>query len=217
MAERLGRGLQIRLQRFNSASHLHFFHSKFIKMIFWGLILGLPLLAFGGVVLLSLESAKRFSNWFENNKIVASVLTVAAWFWTAYECHIIGIAAFDNLLKIFPFQLWIMAAVLSYLTIIWMPKNLSVRALTGLMMLMPASLFRTSHAYRPPAGTIFAPVDVFVYVAYIIVIIGMYGMFYPWRAEKFLSFLLAKNTRAYVFGGLLALLGLSLIVIGFSL
>jgi hypothetical protein len=45
----------------------------------------------------------------------------------------------------------------------------------------------------------------------------MYGMFYPWRAEKFLSFLLAKNTRAYVFGGLLALLGLSLIAIGFSL
>ena len=186
-------------------------------MIFWGLILGLPILAFGGVVLVSRDSAIRFSNWFETNKIVASILTVAAWFWTAHECDIIGIAAFDNLLKIFPFQLWIMAAILSYLTIIWMPKNLSVRALTGLMMLMPASLFRTTHTYRPPAGVIFASVDLFIYVAYIILIIGMYGMFYPWRAEKFLSFLLAKKTRAYVFGGLLALIGLSLIAIGFTL
>ena len=186
-------------------------------MIYWGLILGLPLLAFGGTILVSLESARRFSLWFENNRIVASVLTVTAWFWTAHECDIIGIAVFDNLLKIFPFQLWIMAAVLSYLTIIWMPVNLSVRALTGLMMLMPASLFRTTHAFRPEAGTVFAPVDIFVYAAYVIAVIGMYGMFYPWRAEKFLAILLDKKTRAYAFGALLALAGLSLIAVGCAL
>ena len=216
MAERLGRGLQIRLQRFNSASHLHFFYFQFyLIMIYWGLTLGLPLLAFGGAIFLSIDLAKRFSIWFENNRIVAAVLTVIAWFWTAYECHIIGIAAFDNLLKVFPFQLWIMAAVLSYLTIIWMSKNLSVRALTGLMMLMPASLFRTTHDFRPPAGTIFAPIDIFIYVAYIIAIIGMYGMFYPWRAEKFLSILLAKSVRAYLFASILVIVGLSLIVVGF--
>lgn len=186
-------------------------------MIYWGLILGLPLLAFGGTILVSLESARRFSLWFENNRIVASVLTVTAWFWTAHECDIIGIAVFDNLLKIFPFQLWIMAAVLSYLTIIWMPVNLSVRALTGLMMLMPASLFRTTHAFRPETGTVFAPVDIFVYAAYVIAVIGMYGMFYPWRAEKFLAILLDKKTRAYAFGALLALAGLSLIAVGCAL
>ena len=184
-------------------------------MIYWGLMLALPFLAFGGTVLVSRDAANRFSNWFENNRIVAAVLTVIAWFWAAYECHIIGISAFDSLLKKFPFQLWIMAAVLSYLTIIWMPKNLSVRALTGLMMLMPASLFRTTHAYRPPAGTLFDPVDIFIYVAYIIIIIGMYGMFYPWRAEKFLSILLAKPLRARVFGGILVFIGLSLLAAGF--
>lgn len=185
-------------------------------MIYWGIILSLPLLAFGATIFVSLDAAKRFSVWFENNRVVASLLTIIAWFWTAHECDIMGIAVFDNFLKIFPFQLWIMAAGLSYLTIIWMPNNLSVRALTGLMMLMPASLFRTAHAYRPATGTVFAPIDIFIYVAYIIAIIGMYGMFYPWRAEKFLSILLAKQLRAYIFAALLSLVGLSLLIIGFT-
>lgn len=210
MAERLGRGLQIRLQRFNSASHLHFF----LMITLWGFILGLPLLAFGGAILVCRDKATRFSLWFENNRTVAAVLTVIAWFWTAWECDNIGIAVFDNLLKIFPFQLWIMAAVLSYLTIIWMPKNLSVRALTGLMMLMPASLFRTTHMYRPEAGTVFAAIDIFVYFAYIVIIIGMYGMFYPWRAEKFLAILLGRKNRAMVFGGILVTTAIALITTG---
>ena len=72
-------------------------------------------------------------------------LVVVAWFWTAYECHIIGIDVFDMLLKRFPGQVWVMAAVLSYLTIIWMPKNLLTRAVMGIFMLAPSELF-------PPAG-----------------------------------------------------------------
>ena len=43
----------------------------------------------------------------------AMVLTAIAWFWTAYECDTIGIDVFDMLLKRFPGQLWIMAAVLT--------------------------------------------------------------------------------------------------------
>ncbi len=183
-------------------------------MIIWGLAIGLPLLAFGGVVLFSLDNARRFTQWFVNSKALAAVLTVAAWFLTARECNMLGIAVFDRFLKVFPGQLWIMAAVLSYLTIIWMPKNLSVRALTGLLMLMPASLFRTTHYYRPEAGVVFAPIDVFVYSAYIAAIIGMYGMFYPWRAEKFLALLLSKQWSSKVFGAILSTLGASLVVIG---
>ena len=53
--------------------------------------------------------------------MLAKVLVVIAWFWTAYECDTIGIDVFDMLLKRFPGQVWIMAAVLSYLTVIWMP------------------------------------------------------------------------------------------------
>ena len=50
--------------------------------------------------------------------VPAMVLTAIAWFWTAYECDTIGIDVFDMLLKRFPGQLWIMAALLTYLTII---------------------------------------------------------------------------------------------------
>ena len=186
-------------------------------MIFWSLVIGLPLLAYGGALFFCSEGVKRFSHWFENSRAVAAALTIPAWFWTAYECHIIGIDVFDRFTKIFPGQLWIMAAVLSWLVIIWMPKNLSVRALCGILMLMPKTLFDTTHLYRPCAGTVFAPVDVFVYVAYVLLIVGMYGMFYPWRAEKFLDMILAKVWSQRLFASILVVVGTSLIVIGSTL
>ena len=210
MAERLGYGLQIRLQRFNSASHL-----QFLTMItFWGFVLGLPLLAFGGVMVVSQSLTKRFTEWYRSSKEVAAVVTVLAWFWTAYECDTIGIDAFDQFTKIFPGELWILAVVLSYLVIIWMPKNLPVRALTGILMLIPAELFKTTHLYRPPVGTWFAAVDLFVVTAYVAALVGMYGMFYPGRLEKGMDLVLSHATLARILGGLCAVLGISLIVIG---
>ena len=74
----------------------------------------------------------------QNQRRLAAVLTAVGWFWTAYECDTIGIDVFDMLLKRFPGQLWIMAAVLTYLTIIWMPKNLLTRSIMGIFMLIPA-------------------------------------------------------------------------------
>ena len=93
MAERLGRGLQIRLQRFNSASHLHF-HPIENMITVWGLILGIPLLAFGGGSLLLSGKTSRFIDWFENSRVVAALLTVVACLWTVYECDTIGIDVF---------------------------------------------------------------------------------------------------------------------------
>ena len=186
-------------------------------IVFWAFAIGLPILAFGGVLLYSPALARGFSQWYRVSMPVACVLTVAAWFWTAYECDIIGIEFFDMLLKRFPGELWILAVVLSYLTIIWMPKNLPVRALTGILMLMPAELFKTTHLYRPVSGTVFAPVDVFVYVAYVGAVVGMYGMFYPWRLERGLDILIRSDARARTFGGILSALGVSVILIGLSL
>lgn len=113
---------------------------------------------------------------------LAKVLTVIAWFWTAHECNTIGIDVFDMLLKRFPGQVWIMAAVLSYLTIIWMPRHLLTRAVMGIFMLIPAELFPLTRPILPESG--FAPVQILVVIAYILAVIGMYGMFYPWRVEK---------------------------------
>ena len=214
MAERLGRGLQIRLQRFNSASHLQFLNI----MIFWGLILGLPLLAFGGAVLFLGNNGSGFIEKFEQSRLAAAVLTVVAWLWTAYECSIIGIDVFDMILlkqKTGGIFVWVLAAVLSYLTVIWMPKNLSVRALTGILMLIPAALFRTTRPLLPDCGL--STVHIFVVTAYIGAVIGMYGMFYPWRLETAMAWVKRSSARFAVLGGLCCLWGAALVVAGFLL
>jgi len=183
----------------------------------WGLLLGAPLLAFGGVLLCCPSAARSFSMWFRASGACAFALTAAAWFWTAYECDTIGIDAFDAVTKMFPGELWILACVLSFLVFAWMRKSLSVRALCGILMLVPAELFKTTHAYRPPQGVVFAAIDVFVYVAYLGAIIGMYGMFYPWRLEKGFDIVASADWSARTFGGALALLGAALIAIGATL
>ena len=121
-----------------------------------------------------------------NGKKALTVFLVAlAWVWTAYECDTIGIDVFDMLLKRFPGQLWIMAAVLTYLTVIWMPNHLLTRAVMGIFMLIPAELFKFTRPLLPESG--FAPIQVVVAVAYVLAAIGMYGMFYPWRIEKLIG------------------------------
>ena len=123
--------------------------------------------------------------------MLAKVLVVIAWFWTAYECDTIGIDVFDMLLKRFPGQVWIMAAVLSYPTVIWMPKNLLTRAVMGIFMLIPAELFKVTRPLVPDSG--FAPIQIVVVLAYVLAVIGMYGMFYPWRIETALKWILRKK------------------------
>ena len=114
--------------------------------------------------------------------VLAAVLTAVAWFWTAYECDTIGIDVFDMLLKRCPGQLWLMAALLTYLTIIWMPRHLLTRAIMGIFMLLPATVFRFTRLMVPDHG--FAPIQLLVGLMYVIAVIGMYGMFYPWKIEK---------------------------------
>ena len=122
---------------------------------------------------------------------LAMVLTAIGWFWTAYECDTIGIDVFDMLLKRFPGQVWIMAAVLTYLTIIWMPKNLLTRSIMGIFMLIPAELFKVTRPLLPESG--FAPVQLIVAFAYVLAIVGMYGMFYPGRIESALKWILRRK------------------------
>ena len=135
----------------------------------------------------------------QNQRRLAAALTAVGWFWTAYECDTIGIDVFDMLLKRFPGQVWIMAAVLTYLTIIWMPKNLLTRSVMGIFMLIPAELFKLTRPMLPDGG--FAPVQIVVAIAYVLAVIGMYGMFYPWRIETALkwtvSFLNKRRGRRF--------------------
>ncbi|MCR5414718.1 MAG: hypothetical protein K6F50_08360 [Kiritimatiellae bacterium] len=155
--------------------------------------------------------------WFRSSVPVASVLTAVAWIWTAWEVDNLNIEAIDRFTKAFAFEPWLLAAVLIPLTVAWMPKNLPVRALTGIMMLMPAALFRTTRAYLPPAGTWFAAVDIFTYVAYVSAILGMYGMFYPWRLEKGLDLVFSRPFATRLLGAATAIAGTALIVTGICL
>lgn len=186
-------------------------------IVLWGIAYGLPCLAIGGVILFSPVAAAAAARAFARSRAAAAVLSVVAWFWTAYECDIIGIDAFDAITKRFPGELWILAAVLSFLVVKLMPEHLPVRALSGLLMLAPAGFFRTSHAYRPEAGTLFASVDLMVLAAYAGAVAGMYGMFYPWRIEKAGAWLLGHPVAARAVGALFAVAGGCVAAVALSL
>ena len=184
----------------------------------WGLLIGLPLLACGGVSLFSPERARRAVARFEQSSVAAWALTAAAWLWTAYECSTIGIDVFDAVLfkeKTGGVFVWALALVLIHLTVQWMPKNLPMRALTGILMLIPAELFKTTRLLVPESG--FAAVHLFVLTAYLGALVGMYGMFYPWRLETALDKILHNAMGARILGGMCAALGLALLIAGVGL
>ena len=121
-------------------------------------------------------------------KYLTWLLVAFAWLWTAYECDTIGIDVFDMILLKSATHgafVWMLAVLLTYLTIIWMPQNLLTRAIMGIFMLIPAELFKVTRPLLPDHG--FAPVQIVVAIAYLLAIIGMYGMFYPWNIEKALK------------------------------
>ena len=164
-------------------------------VFFWTLVTFVPLLAFVAGVLFApartLAAAERF---FASRK-AALALTAAGWLWTAYECDTVGIDVFDSLLlkaQTGGVFVWVLAAVLVYLTFIWMPKNLSCRALMGIFMLMPAEAFKVTRRLVPPAGQ-FSWAQVLVAALYLYAVVGMYGMFYPWRIEKTVRWLCRRR------------------------
>ena len=120
-----------------------------------------------------------------NLGVLTAVLTAVAWFWTAYECDTIGIDVFDMILlkaQTHGIFVWVLAAVLTYLTFIWMRPHLLTRAIMGLFMLAPAEVFKITRRLVPESG--FAPIHILVVLMYVLAVIGMYGMFYPWKIEK---------------------------------
>lgn len=121
---------------------------------------------------------------FNRKDALALVLTIIAWFWTAYECNTIGIDVFDSILlkqATGGLLVWALAALLSYLTFIWMRPHLTTRAIMGIFMLAPAEIFKWTRTQVPESG--FAPVQILVGFVYLLALVGMYGMFYPWNVE----------------------------------
>lgn len=184
-------------------------------IIFWGILLGLPLFSYGFCQTVYPDKTRRWAEKFCLSRFVAIALTLVAWAWTAWECHALGLEVFDRFLKISPFQLPIMALICSVLTVKWMRQSLSMRALMAILMLIPAELFRTTRFYLPESG--FGAVHFFVVFAYLGAIIGMYGMFYPWRIEKALAWIQVRQLLARSLGVMALCGGLTLLSVGFYL
>ena len=135
-------------------------------------------------------------------KALTWVLVAVAWYWTAYECATIGVDVFDMILlkeKTGGAFVWLLATGLIPLTVAWMPKCLLTRAIMGIFMLIPAELFKFTRPILPDSG--FAPVQIVVVAAYVLAVIGMYGMFYPWRIEAVLQKLGLMKKPAAPAGG----------------
>jgi hypothetical protein len=117
--------------------------------------------------------------------VLAAVLTAVAWFWTAFECSTIGIDVFDMILlkeRTGGLFVWVLAAVLTVLTLRWMRPHLITRATMALFMLAPGEVFKFTRHALPDSG--FAPVQILVAFMYVLAVVGMYGMFYPWKVER---------------------------------
>ncbi len=171
-------------------------------MTTWFLLLGLPTLALGLFALLATARAAGQCVAFPRNKIAGWILCAVGWAWTAYECDTIGIDVFDKFLKAFPMELPILAIVLTILTCWWMPNLLPLRGVSAIFMLFPGEMFpviRLCDTQWRLALVVFA---------YVCAIVGMYGMFYPWRLRQALAWLAAKPMRVRVCGGVLTATGL---------
>ena len=170
-------------------------------MTTWFILLGVPTFAVGLYALLFTERAARLCLTFPRNTIAGWILCAIGWAWTAYECETIGIDVFDKFLKAFPMELPILAIVLTILTCWWMPNLLPLRGVSALFMLFPAELFP---AIRLCDTNWRLSLVVFAYVC---AIVGMYGMFYPWRLRQALAWLAAKPARVRAAGVLCAAVG----------
>jgi len=163
-------------------------------MTLWFFVLGLPLLGLGALALARTSLMSGLLTAFPRNRLAGQILCAVAWFGTAYECDTIGIDVFDKFLKMFPGEVWILAAVLTVLTCLWMENLLPIRALCGIFMLFPAELFpmiRLCDTSWRLALVVFA---------YACAIIGMFGMFYPWRFRQVLAWLAARPPRVRAAG-----------------
>ena len=177
-------------------------------MTFWFFALGVPLAAYGLVAALFPSATGNALVAFPRNRTAGVVLCAIAWFFTAYELDTIGIEIFDRFLKAFPFELWILAAVLTILTCWWMANLLPIRGVAAIFMLFPAELFPVIRL-EPTQWRL-----ALVVVAYICSITGMFGMFYPWRIRQALAWTAAAPSRVAATGAVCLATGILFLALG---
>jgi len=106
-------------------------------------------------------------------------------------------------------ELPILAIVLTILTCWWMPNLLPLRGVSAIFMLFPAEMFP---AIRLCDTSWRLTLVVFAYVC---IVVGMYGMFYPWRLRQALAWLADAPVRVRTAGIVLAAVGALFVVLAF--
>ena len=184
-------------------------------MTFWFFILGAPLAMFGVLCLILAGSAAAALRSFPRSRIAGVVLCAAAWFWTAYEIDALGIEVIDRIVQRLwflsapiPGAVWIWALILTFLTCWWMENLLPIRAVCAFAMLFPGDMFpdiRLCDTHWRLALVVFA---------YVVCIIGMWGMFYPWRIRQFMAWIAGDARRVRTSGAVLSAIGALFIALG---
>ena len=87
-----------------------------------------------------------------------------------------------------------MAAVLTVLTCWWMANLLPIRGAAAIFMLFPAELFPVIRL-EPTQWRL-----ALVVFAYVCAMVGMFGMFYPWRIRQALAWLAASQAKVSATG-----------------
>ena len=177
----------------------------------WTLLFSVALIVYALASLFATDKVRAALVALPRCNAVAWVTVPVAWAWTAYECDIIGIDVFDKYLKAFPGELWILAIVLTVLTIWWMPNLLPLRGICGLFMLVPARFFAVARLIESDWRCI---VVSFVNV---LAVLGMWGMFYPWHYRRLLAWRAESPARVKAFGWAFLVFGVVFAVLSFVL
>ena len=187
-----------------------------MSMTFWFLVFGLPLL-FGGAAFLAVPSkAAEFLRAFPRNRFAGVFLCAIAWFWTGHEIDALGIDVIDRIVQRLwflpspiPGAVWIWAIVLTFLTCWWMENLLPVRAVCAFFMLFPGDMFPDIRLCETQWRL------TLVVFAYAVCIVGMWGMFYPWRLRQGMTWLSAAVPRVRAAGAVMGAVGALFAVLGF--
>jgi len=177
-------------------------------MVFWFFFLGVPLCIAGAASIATPSRAGAFLREFPRSRFAGVFLCALAWFWTAYEIDMLGIDVIDRIVQrlwflpsAIPGAVWIWALVLAFLTCWWMENLLPIRAVCAFFMLFPGEMFpaiRLCDTKWRLALVVFA---------YAVCILGMWGMFYPWRIRQWMAKLSSQERRVRGFGAVMLSIG----------
>ncbi len=150
----------------------------------WCILLGIITLCQGLACILIPTHLARVLKAAPRNQIAGCILSAIAWAWAAFAVKEMGLDFMMPYMKYLPF----LTIGLIALTWIFLKELLTSRAIAGILMLFPMPLILSMRA--DPSAFRLIPIT----FSYIMAVLGMDIMLYPWHHRNAL-FWLAADTR----------------------